>query len=143
MPFVISTGGLGVLNSQITAPPLLTEEGTLQAIALDSVTRTRGPLSFLSSHNFGADGRTRIMLLAAGVELQPSETSTTVTAQAEDSQQRTFPVEVEHVSKLAGVNNCVTQINLRLPDEASNLSEITVSIRVRGVASNKVLVSLK
>ena len=140
-PFVISTRGLGALNVQINAPTLLTEEGTPRALALDSVTWTRGPFSISSSHNFSTDGRTRIMLFAAGVELQPGETAAIVTANAEDSQRRTFPLLVEYVGKLADVN-WVTQINLRLPDEVSNVEEIMVSIQVRGVTSNKVLVTL-
>ena len=81
------------------------------------------------------------MLFAAGVELQPGETAAIVTANAEDSQRRTFPLPVEYVGKLADVN-WVTQINLRLPDEVSNVEEIMVSIQVRGVTSNKVLVTL-
>ena len=81
------------------------------------------------------------MLVAAGVELQPAETAAIVTAQAEDSQQRTFPLTVEYVGPLADVN-WLKQINLRLSDEVSNLENIVVSIRVRGVTSNKVLINL-
>lgn len=141
-PFVVSTRGLGALNAQINSPTLLTEEGTSRAVALDSVTWTRGPFSILSSHNFSADGRTRIMLFAAGVELLPGETAAIVTAQAEDSQQRTFPLSVEYVGKLPGVDG-LTQINLTVSDEVSNLNGIMVSIGLRGVTSNKVLVNLK
>jgi len=82
------------------------------------------------------------MLFAAGVELQPGETAAIVTAQAEDSQQRTVPLSVEYVGKLVDLN-WLTQINLRMSDEVSNLEDIRVSIRVRGVTSNKVLVNLK
>ena len=74
--------------------------------------------------------------------MKPGETSAIVTAQAEDSQQRTFPLAVEFVGKLADVN-WLTQINVRFSDEVSNLGDIMVSIRVRGIASNKVLVNLK
>ena len=51
-------------------------------------------------------------------------------------------MSVEYVGKLVGVN-WLTQINLRMSDEVSNLEDIRVSIRVRGVTSNKVLVNLK
>jgi hypothetical protein len=141
-PFVLSTRGLGTLNAQINSPTLLTEEGTPRALTLDSVTWTRGPFSISSNHNFSADGRTRIMLFAAGVDLQPGETAAIVTAQAEDWQQRTFPLSVEYVGKLPGAN-WLTQLNLTLSDEVSNLDSIMVSIRLRGAASNKVMVNLK
>jgi hypothetical protein len=141
-PFVLSTRGLGTLNAQIDSPTLLTEDGTSRGLALDSVTWTRGPFSMSSSHNFSTDGRTRIMLFAAGVELQPGETAAIVTAQAEDSQQRTFPLTIEYVGKLPEVN-WLTQVNLRVPDEVSNLAGVMVSIRLRGVTSNKVLINFK
>ena len=141
-PFVLSTRGLGALNAEINSPTLLTEEGTPRALALDSVTWTRDPFSISSSRNFSADGRTRIMLFAAGVELQPGETAAIVTAQAEDWQQRTFPLSVEYVGKLPGAN-WLTQLNLRMSDEVSNLDSIMVNIRLRGVTSNKVLINLK
>lgn len=99
------------------------------------MTWTRGPFSISSSHNLSADVRTRIMLFAAGVELQPGETAAIVTAQAEDSQQRTFPLSVEYVGKLPGAN-WLTQINLRMSDEVSNLNDILVSIRLRRVPSS-------
>ena len=51
-------------------------------------------------------------------------------AQAEDSQQRKFPLSVEYVGKLADVN-WLTQINLRLSDDVSDLEEIMVRIRVQ------------
>jgi hypothetical protein len=82
------------------------------------------------------------MLFAAGVELQPGETAAIVTAQAEDWQQRTFPLSVEYVGKLPGAN-WLTQLNLRMSDEVSNLDSIMVNIRLRGVTSNKVLINLK
>jgi len=76
------------------------------------------------------------------VELKPGETSAVVTAQAEDSQQRTFPLPVEFVGKVPA-HTWLTQINIKLSDEVSNLGDVIVSIRVRGVTSNKVLLNLK
>jgi len=70
---------------------LLTEEGTPRAFSLESVTLILvGPFSISPSPNFSTDGHTRIMLFSVGVELQAGETAAIVTAQAEDSQQRTF-----------------------------------------------------
>src|ERR1044072_6871114 len=141
-PFVVTTRGLGSMNAQINSPTLITEAGTSRGVALDSVTWTRGPFSMSSSHLLSADVRTRIMLFAAGVDLQPGETAAIVTAQGEDSLQRTFPLTVEYVGKLAEAN-WLTQINLRLPDEVANLNDIMVNIRLRGVTSNKVLINFK
>jgi hypothetical protein len=97
---------------------LLTEANTNRAIALDSVTMVRDPFSLLTTHNFSSDQRTRIMLFAVNVDLQPGENISLVTAQSEDSQHRITPLTVESVGKVPNLN-WLTQINIRLPDEAS------------------------
>jgi beta-glucanase (GH16 family) len=50
-----------------TAPVLLTQEGTDQALALDSVTFVREPFSVHNRHNFSSDQITRLMLLSANL----------------------------------------------------------------------------
>ena len=121
-------------------PVLITEENTNRAIGLDSVALVREPVPVLTSNNFSSDRHTRVMLFAANVELIPGEGSV-VTAQAEDSQQRVFPLTVEYAGKVPGFD-WLTQINVRLPDELENAGDIRVSVGVRGVQSNTVLVKL-
>lgn len=124
------------------APKLLTEENTERAIALESVTMLRDPFSLISTHNFSSDGRTRIMLFATDIELGQGEGVSTVTAQAEDSQQRTYPLTVEYVGKVPNLD-WLTQVVVKLPDELESAGDIWVSINVRGVASNRALISIK
>jgi len=85
------------------------------------------------------DFRTRLVLLATHVNLTPPED---VTAQAEDSQNRTFPLKVEFVGKVPRFD-WLTQVIVKLPDELMNVGEVRVSIAVRGVSSNKVPLSVK
>ncbi|HEX7334109.1 MAG TPA: hypothetical protein VF290_21565 [Pyrinomonadaceae bacterium] len=124
-----------------TGPPvLLTEGNTTRAIAPDSVTLVRDPVPVLTSHNLSADRHTRVTLFANNVELIPGE-GAVVTAQAEDSQQRVFPLTVEFAGKVPGVDG-LTQITVRLTDELENAGDIRVSVRVRGVQSNTVLIKV-
>jgi hypothetical protein len=122
-------------------PLLLTEENSDRAVALDSVSMTRDSFTLAAplTHNFSADGRTRLMLFAANVDLLPGESISAVGARAEDSQQRSFPLVVEYAGKVQDLD-WLTQINVRLPDGLAG--DVWVSISLRGVPSNKALVRL-
>jgi hypothetical protein len=124
------------------APILLLDENSNRGAVLDSVTWVRDPLPVFTTHNFSADGRTRVMLFAMNVELQAGENFSIVTAEAEDSQQTVYPLIVEYVGNVPNLN-WLAQINLRLPDNLANAGNVLVSIKVRGVQSNKVLVSIR
>jgi uncharacterized protein (TIGR03437 family) len=82
------------------------------------------------------------MLFATDLDLLSGESAAVVTAEAEDSQQRVFPLTVEFAGKVLALN-WLTQINVRLPDELANTSEMLVRIRYHGIRSNKVLVNIK
>jgi hypothetical protein len=124
------------------APMLLTEEGSLRAIALDSVTMIREPLPILTPFNFSSDHRTRVMLFATNVDLMPGEPASVLTAQAKDSQNRIYPLTVEFVGKVTGFD-WLTQIIVKIPEELTSTGDVTVSISLRGVPSNKVLLGIK
>ena len=81
------------------------------------------------------------MLLAANAELLPGENSSAFTAQAEDSQQRVFPLTVEYAAKVPGLD-WLTQINIKLPDALINAGDVWLSISLRGQPSNKVLIRI-
>ena len=124
------------------APVLLLEENSNRGVALDSFTLMRDPFPVFNTHNLSADGQTRIMLFAMNVELQPGENSSIVTAQAEDSQQTVYPLIVEYVGSSRTLN-WLAQINVRLPDNLANAGTVLISIKVRGLQSNKVLISIR
>jgi hypothetical protein len=128
-----------VISDVETFPKLLTEEGTGRAIALDSVTWVKEPFPVVTKHNFSLDARTRVVLLATHVNLTPPEI---ITAQAEDSQNRVFPLTVEYAEKVPRFD-WLTQVIVKLPDELMNVGEVRISITVRGTSSNKVPLSLK
>lgn len=124
------------------APVLLIDENTNRGVALDSVNWLRDPFPITTIYNFSADGHTRVMLFAMNVELQAGENVSIVTAEAEDAQQTVYPLIVEYVGNTPN-QNWLAQINVRLPDNLANAGNVLVSIKVRGVQSNKVLVSIR
>ncbi|HEX8922433.1 MAG TPA: hypothetical protein VF766_13250, partial [Pyrinomonadaceae bacterium] len=121
---------------------LLTEEGSSRALALDSVSWVRDPYSVVTQQNFSPDARARLMLFAINLELQTGETSSAVTAQAEDSSQHVYPLPVEYVGKVP-LMNWLTQVIVKLPGEMSQAGDVWVSISLRGTRSNRVLVRIK
>ena len=82
------------------------------------------------------------MLFAMNVELLPGENLSIVTAQAEDSQQTVYPLIVEYAGNVPN-QNWMAQISVRLPDNLANGGNVMVSIKVRGLQSNKVLINIK
>jgi WD40 repeat protein len=123
-------------------PFLLREQGSTRAIGLHSVTLTRGPLPVLTSQNLSQDHHTRVTLLAGNVGLQPNEDSSIVTAQVEVPTGNVYPLAVEYVGRVPGFD-WLTQVNVILPEQLEGAGDLLLSINVRGVISNRVLVSIK
>jgi len=132
-----------ITPSSTGAPTLLTEANTNRALALDTQTFLRDPFSLTTPLTFGADNRTRIMLFALGLEFQPGENLSVVTAQAEDSTHRIYPLTVEAAGKISlPTFSWFTQVNVRLPDDLP-AGDVLVSVSLRGAESNKVIVRIR
>ena len=119
-------------------PLLLTNSLTGRAAAFESVGLTAEPfvVNTPQTRNLGADGRTRVTLLVVGVRLAAPGEEAFVTARAVDSQQRVFDLPVEAVG---GAKNLswLAQVTALLPAELSGAGDVSVSVTVRGVESNK------
>ena len=124
------------------APVLLLEESSNRGVALDSVTWLRDPFSVFSTRNLSADGRTRLVLFAMNLELVAGENLSIVTAAAEDSHQTVYPLVVEYVGNVPN-QTWMAQIVVLLPENLANAGDVLVSIKVRDLQSNKVLVSIR
>jgi uncharacterized protein (TIGR03437 family) len=81
------------------------------------------------------------MLFAMNVKLLPNEDLSVITAQAETTQGGTLPLPIEHVGNVPRFF-WLTQINVRLPEELEKAGDIWVSIKLRGVPSNRALISI-
>lgn len=136
-------GTSNALDIQIgPAPPrLLMEEGTGRAVALNSVTRVGEPFEVMTPYNLSPDTRTRVLLFAADFDPTAIGDTSIVTAQAEDSQNRVYPLAVEFVGKVPGFD-WLTQLVVVLPGELGHAGEVRVQISVRAKASNKVPLNL-
>jgi hypothetical protein len=117
---------------------LLTEPNSLHAVTLDSITFQRSPSSVIATHNFSPDQRKRVSLFAVNLNLNTGEGSFAITAQAEDSQQRVFPLTVAFVGKVPDFD-WLTQVIVKLPDEIANAGDVSVSLKVGNLQTNQAL----
>jgi beta-glucanase (GH16 family) len=122
-------------------PVLFTDEGSNRALALDSVTFKRDPFSLDDPNNFSLDHHTRLMLLAANLDLQPGDGPAIVAAQADDGKGNTYPLTVEWVGRLPNFD-WITAIVARLPDALPNTNQALISVMAHNQTSNQVLVSI-
>lgn len=144
--FAVKVLGAVVKRQQFTISPatpgpprLVTEENSERAIALESVTMVRPPSSLDPTRQLSSDAATRLMLFATDIELQ-GETASTITAQAEDSQQNSYPLTIEYVGRVPD-HSWLTQLIVKVPAEFKSAGDIWVSIKLGSTNSNKVLIS--
>lgn len=115
--------------------PQLLVTNTGRAAALDSVMTTSEPFRVVASHLLSTDGKTRITLFLVGVLLQPADLPF-VTVQAEDTQQRLFDLPCEATARVKNLS-WMSQVTVRLPDTLVGAGNLNVSVKVRGIESNK------
>lgn len=136
------TGTPSPIPLPIQQPILLSHDSPQHAIALDSALLTTETFGVINNDNFSGDHRTRISLFAVNIELAAGEPISVITAQAEDSLGNVFTLPVEAYVAVPNFT-WLKQVVVKLPDEIANKVEVRVSIKVRGIASNKVIVKVK
>ncbi|MEN3330481.1 MAG: hypothetical protein V7638_5288 [Acidobacteriota bacterium] len=137
--YYLARGSGAVFRVQFLEPMLISEAGSDSAVALDSVTMIRDPFPLTNIFNFSADQRTRLMLFGMNMGLMAGEV---LTARAEDAALNVYPLTVEFVGALPGVDG-ITQIVVRLPDNTPAGQTLFVSATLRGKTTNKVRVRMQ
>ncbi|MDQ2854962.1 MAG: heme-binding protein, partial [Acidobacteriota bacterium] len=128
-------------NAQALRPVLFSNSDSTRAIAVDSVTNTREPFAALAPVSFGGDSQTRVILFAGNLHLQDGETTSVVTADAEDNAHRVFPLSVESVGPIPE-QNWATAVIVKLNEEMIDPGDVLVRIYYHGVPSNRVRVAV-
>src|SRR5215813_1351671 len=124
---------IGVVRPLDSVLNPLTEEGTNNAAALDSVTFQRGPFRILNTLNFSTDHHTRIIFFTSDLGLTQSDLSNPAILVAEVPN---FNLPVENVGPLTGIPGLVgSYVIVKLPDNIPT-GALNLTIRVRGVTSD-------
>jgi len=137
-----ATSNEATLTVQPPPPLLLTEENTDIAIALSSVSALRDPFPLIDPFNLSTDRQTRITLFATNLDLLPDDTSSAVIAVAEDSLMNVYPLTVESVGKVPGLD-WFSQIVVKLPSNLPSGQDVRVSITLHAQTSNKARIRIK
>jgi hypothetical protein len=137
----VKTQAFSITTMSATPPKLMTEENSERAIALDSVTWLRA-FPLVTTSNFSPDRRARIMLLATDMDWSSGDNLSSVTAQAEDARHNIYPLTVEYVGKVPNFD-WLMQVIVKPPDELKSGGDVWININVRGVASNRAMVTIK
>jgi uncharacterized protein GlcG (DUF336 family) len=138
---VASLTFFGQAHSQGNKLTLISEETSTRAVAVDSVTQTHEPFSVAAAVPWGSDSRTRIMIFAMGLSLQPGEAATAVTADAEDGAHNIYQLAVEYVGPVPE-QEWLSSIVLRLDDQMGDIGDVLVGISYHGTQSNRVRVGI-
>jgi len=128
-------------RAQTNRLTLISQETSTRAIAIDSITQTREPFAPSSQVAWGNDNRTRIMLFAMGLSLQPDETVAAVTASAEDGAHNRYSLGVEYVGPVPA-QEWLSSVIVRLNDQMGDVGDVLVGISYHGVQSNRVRVGI-
>ncbi|MDX6695021.1 MAG: hypothetical protein QOF02_2624 [Blastocatellia bacterium] len=122
-------------------PVLVSDTNSTRALALDALAQTREPFSLISPLPFTSDHRTRVMLFALNLALQPGETTSAVTAEAEDAEHHVYPLTVEHVGPVPE-QSWTTAVVVKLHDDMNDVGDVLVRITYHGLQSNRVRVGI-
>jgi len=130
------------LTVQVPTPTLATEDNSDSAIALDSVTLARDPFPLTNPFNLSSDNRTRVMFFAANLTLGPGENASSVTARAEDGLLIVYPLTVEYVGAVPGLNG-FTEVVIVLPGNLPAGQSVLVSLTWHTQTTNKARIRIK
>ncbi|HEY3028001.1 MAG TPA: carboxypeptidase regulatory-like domain-containing protein, partial [Pyrinomonadaceae bacterium] len=141
VPIVLVAGCFNFAGAQTPAPVIVSEPTSTRAIALESLTFMPEPFALVSSHSWSADSRTRIMLFALNLSLQPGENLSSLTAEAEDSAHRNYNLLVEYVGPVPE-EQWLSAVVLRLSDDLGDVGDVLVRVSHQGARSNRVRVAI-
>jgi len=123
-------------------PPILISESTsTRAIALESISFTPEPFGLYSHYGGRSDERTRIMVFAMNLALQPGEDLSVVSADAEDAAHRHYPLTVESIRPVPSYE-WISAVVFKLNDELGEVGDVLVSVSYRSAISNRVRIGI-
>ena len=128
-------------NAQTAPIVLLSEENSTRALALESVTFSREPFPVNSLISWSSDPRTRVILFAINLQLEPGDDLSAITADAEDGSHQHCDLKVESLGPTSG-QAWLNGVTLRLSDQLTDVGDVLVRLSYRGRTSNRVRIGI-
>ena len=128
-------------SAQAAGPVLISHEDSTRAISFESVTQQREPFATNGPVKFGTDNQTRIMLFAMNLSLQPGDSVSSITVEAEDFAHHVYQLPVEYIGAVPD-QIWATSVVVRVSDGMDDLGDVLMRVSYRGVSSNRVRVGM-
>jgi len=126
-------------SAPVSSPPVIfVEEGTNNAVVIDSVTFMRGPFPLNNPNNFSSDHRTRIMILTSNLGLWQADLSDPTALVVEAGG---VNLTVESVGSIGVPGLGSSYIIVRLPDNVPT-GLVELRVKLRGVASDPKMLNI-
>ncbi|HYV00675.1 MAG TPA: SdrD B-like domain-containing protein [Pyrinomonadaceae bacterium] len=125
----------------VNPPILISQPTSTRAIAIDSLSFASEPFALTSPYAATADRRTRVMLFAVNLRLQPGETLSSVTADAEDAAHQHYSLAVEYVGPVPQ-QEWLSAVVLRVNDNLGDVGDVLVRVSYNALASNRVRIGI-
>jgi hypothetical protein len=124
-----------------TAPILIAKTNSTRAVAVESTSLVAEPFAPTAPVAFSQDNRTRVILFTQNLSLQPGDTFSAVTADAEDVNHIHYPLIVEYVGTVPSFP-WMTAVIVRLNDNLGDVGDVLVGIALHGTSSNRVRIGI-
>lgn len=128
-------------HSQSNKLTLISQETSTRAVAVESVTQTHEPFSPIAAVRWGSDSRTRVMIFAMGLSLQPGESASAITAEAEDGAHNIYQLAVEYSGPVPE-QEWISSVVVRLDEQMEDVGDVLIGISYHGTQSNRVRVGI-
>lgn len=139
--FLILTFSKSAAAVPVNNPPILVSESTsTRAVVVESLTLTPEPFALTSAYG-GSGQRTRVMVFAMNLNLQPGEDLSVVSAAAEDAAHRHYALTVESLRPVPSYE-WISAVVFKLNDDLGDVGDVLVSVSYRSVMSNRVRVGI-
>jgi hypothetical protein len=102
---------------------------------------TAEPFSLLTPNNLSPDQRTRIALFGMNVGLLQGETLSAINVSGVDTRSVSYSLPVESLTVVPGFD-WLYSIVVRLPEDTSLKGDMAITLALRGLNSNTVLVAI-
>jgi uncharacterized protein GlcG (DUF336 family) len=128
-------------HSQNNKLTLISQETSTRAVAVESVSQTHEPFAPTAAVRWGSDSRTRVMIFAMGLSLQPGDSASAITAEAEDGAHNIYQLAVEYAGPVPE-QEWISSVVLRLDEQMKDVGDVLVGISYHGTQSNRVRVGI-
>lgn len=141
--FACGFGHAAQAATTVNSPVILSDPSSTRAVAFDALTHLRDPFPFTSDGFVAStpDRRTRIMIFVLNLDLLAGEGANALSADAEDSAHKIYPLTVEYVGSVPNFE-AIKCVIVRLNDNMNDLGDVLLRLNLHGVASNRVRLSV-